>query len=414
MLVRPHGWPAGRAFTPRPPAAPRVRAVRPTRPTSSGSQAAFTLIELLVVIAIITMLIAILMPSLSAARRQTKQTVCLTRIRGIASAALVYASEDPNGWAIPAHPLQYAQDPHDPIYMGAYEWGGKSGIGRDGFLPGSGGAYAYLTSRYGTKAGFGPATRPLNAVLYPQGFTDHLNTNTGFDREGATRDTRLQLDMYECPSDDGPPRGAHCDAWVKHPDRSSYDHYGTSYAANRFMVNCGSCIASNSPFLRSVTRVPSPVRTLMFEENIGRFAWAARRSSCDDVLGLDELSLETGPTKSLRGWHGNDWTYNRAFVDGHAETQKVYIEGTEDENGYALHYVNEELQHYPPMYRCPDAKITAGMGGANLRYAYSCVTIRGPGWQKDTLPAPFIHTGLSYQGNSRGEFAGCISAPNGD
>ena len=64
---------------------------------------AFTLIELLVVIAIIALLIAILLPSLEAARRQAKQSTCLSRIMSIAKSSRVYETDDPNGWGIPAH-----------------------------------------------------------------------------------------------------------------------------------------------------------------------------------------------------------------------------------------------------------------------------------------------------------------------
>src|SRR3990172_3718198 len=90
---------------------------------------AFPLIELLVVIAIIALLIAILLPSLEAARRQAKQSTCLSRIKNIGTSSRVYETDDPQGWGIPVHPLQYQQDPQNPTHIGAYEWGGKSGIG---------------------------------------------------------------------------------------------------------------------------------------------------------------------------------------------------------------------------------------------------------------------------------------------
>ena len=45
---------------------------------------------------------------------------------------------------------------------------------------------------------------------------------------------------------------------------------------------------------------------------------------------------------------------------------------------------------------------------ADLAAVYSCVIIRGPGWQKDTLPAPLIKTGIFNAGHARGSFGGCI------
>ena len=106
---------------------------------STPARTAFTLIELLVVIAIIAMLMAILLPSLEAARRQAKQSACLQNLKNIATSARVYESDDPNGWGIPVHPLYYARDPQDPSFIGAYEWGGKSGIGGPFVAPGAGG-----------------------------------------------------------------------------------------------------------------------------------------------------------------------------------------------------------------------------------------------------------------------------------
>ena len=94
----------------------------------------------------------------------------------------------------------------------------------------------------------------------------------------------------------------------------------------------------------------------------------------------------------MRGWHGKDWTFNRAFVDGHAETQKILLEGTEDVEGFFLHYRTELV--------FPDDA---------LRQArFVCVIARGPGWQKDTLPAPLIDTGLEWNGDGRVSFDNCV------
>ena len=378
-----------------------------------GVSRGFTLIELLVVIAIIALLIAILLPSLEAARRQAKQNACLSHIKNIATSSRVYEADDQSGWGIPVHPLQYKQCPiqqncesppccpscPSPTFIGAYEWGGKSGIGDPGFAEDAEGA---LGSKYGTFAGFGPSTRPMNAILYKGGFKDNKKAN---DRVGAIADTTLDLELFHCPGDDGPPRGAHCPDWVANTERSSYDHFGNSYAANVFMIssNGGGDLRSNSPYLRPVSRVPTPARTLYYEENIGRWAWSAKREKpgCEFI----GPGVDPGPTKAIRGWHGRDWSYNRAFVDAHAEYQKIYIEGTEDADGYALHYTNEQLSSYPVFPGCCE-----GDDSEPGTDQYQCIIVRGPGWQKDTLPAPFICTGLSISGGGRPSYEGCVKS----
>jgi len=148
--------------------------------------------------------------------------------------------------------------------------------------------------------------------------------------------------------------------------------------------------------------VPSPARTILYEENIGRWAWAARRER-DECLFVG-LGVDPGPTRSIRSWHGKDWTFNRAFADTHAETQKILIEGSGDDDGYYLHYAKEPLSFYPPS----SCLGTDGSPQEEIAMAYRCIIVRGSGWAKDTLPADLLATGVDWDGAGRASYEDCV------
>src|SRR5437588_1790750 len=82
-LTRPQGGPGD----------PRLRAAR--------ARHGFTLVELLVVVAIIALLAGILMPVFAQAREKGRQTYCLSNLRQMGAAMMLY-TEDHDGFYPPA------------------------------------------------------------------------------------------------------------------------------------------------------------------------------------------------------------------------------------------------------------------------------------------------------------------------
>ncbi len=323
--------------------------------TAGRLKSAFTLVELLVVVSIIALLIAILLPSLKKARDNAKRVKCAANLRAIALASHTYAADDPQENAVPTNVI----DSSGPYLSYSYfAYGGKSGKGSPSYPP----------NIWDGSNLMGSPHRPLNFVIYKEGFGLTHTTSTGRGpSENWTPDTKADLEIYHCPGDRGFP-GMHHAEWSKTPDMSSYDHYGTSYNANPFYVYDPmdpKTYFTNSIYNRPLSRVPNPANTIMYMENAGRFGWNA------DYPEVGEQSPRScrrfyDATYVAKGFHSQPWFFNVAFGDAHVS--------------------NVKIRSYPV---ATGNQVALGCGTASRCI---CVIIRGRGWQLDTMPANFVKT----------------------
>ena len=219
--------------------------VRRAGPRSSPTHGgAFTLLELLLVVSIIALLLSTSLPSLAAARRKARATVCLSNLHQLAVACDSYSVTDPKSLILPAHPISDIDELH---HDGVFDWGGRTGRSR---------------GWDGTYSSNGPRTaetRPLNRQPFGR-----VDNSTDFS-------------LFRCPDDSGRKEQWSGETWAWTNDfyeLSLYEAVGTSYRGNAVRDHgwgpdgawATGPFRIIGVFLRPVSRVPVPAGTVLLAE----------------------------------------------------------------------------------------------------------------------------------------------------
>lgn len=244
----------------------------------------FTLIEVLVVVAIIALLISILLPSLNAAREESRKVVCSTNLHQIGIASGAYLNGNKNRY------------PWGPVPGSVYShyWGGETDKG-DG--PNSDYWNTYYgpnSSRY-TRA----SVRPLNKYL--------VGRSLG-------RNSDAELPVFRCPNDDGVrSRGNFDEPKSKNP---AFYVMGTSYDSN---IIWSLYTRQKETSVTYATRVSYLMDRIIyiFEKKGASRAVLAYEDPADCTLG--GVLYNWHPDLRYMGWHKRPNFYTSLFLDGHAE-----------------------------------------------------------------------------------------------
>jgi len=261
---------------------------------------AFTLIELLVVVAIIALLIAILLPSLSAAREQGKQAKCLANLKSIGLTLQAYALEDPAEQLIPIHERMLQSVSYwEWRTVHWFAWGGRSG--QVPFCTGPNEGLLLAAEGAAAVPAYDARRRPLTRYAL-------ASVNLA--------DTR-QIEWFHCPSDRGYPAHPDIDdSPLENAERPCYDTLGNSYRASLSMLTLIAGDGGNQghfstgPWGHRASTLRSTSRLALVGE-----------PTFFNMIGRDDLP-DPDPVL-VTGWHRRFMTDNLLFCDGAARPARA-------------------------------------------------------------------------------------------
>lgn len=281
--------------------------------THHSSQKAFTLIELLVVIAIIAILAAILFPVFAQAREKARQISCISNLKQIGLATVMYAQDFdetyPNGW----HP-----DGGSGAYTGVDVW-------RISILPYCGQHSSVQTNAdYGHDADkknwtsnsvlscpdapsnptYGPTSYGYNTQVMTNGWNDALGGSSPQQYNGKPESALIAPAHVM----------AYCDAanvWDNGASMAADPHYGdadadTSHECVNYQSNNGADGTGNcGPW------------------NMKPSVWIADGFSVDWSVGVPGAASDWAANGDRRPFGRHSKMVDVAFADGHAKSVSV-------------------------------------------------------------------------------------------